>query len=432
MPRLAKPLTELQVRSAKPKDKPYTLADGNGLYLAVSVAGRKAWQVRYRLAGKPQPPIIIGHYPAMTLLEARVRAVEINRDAKRGIATAGTRKAAQIAAVADEAEQAAEQRTLAETEQASFRAVSGRWLAERRPTWSSETYRKARLVVDSHFMPKLSDADMRTLVTQDVRPVLLDMHRNVPALAKKARQYISGIVDQAINEGLRSDESTLRLNRILPTNTRSGHMPAITDDGDGRLAEVLRAIDGYGNRVIRAALILTTLTVVRPGVISSARWSEIDLETGEWRIPGLDPDGSNRMKTGQDFTTALPRQALEVLREMYMRSAGSEYVFPPQARQKKEHINRDSLSAALRDLGFQGQQTAHGFRATLRTVGRERLNIEVDVLEAQLAHAPKNEVDAAYARMRFREKRREIMQRWADYLDELRMGSNVVPFKRQA
>jgi integrase len=141
---------------------------------------------------------------------------------------------------------------------------------------------------------------------------------------------------------------------------------------------------------------------------------------------------ANRMKTGQDFATALPRQALEVLREMHQRTAGTEYVFPPQARQRSPHINRDSLSKALRDLGFRDEQTPHGFRATLRTIGRERLNIEVDVLEAQLAHAPKNEVDAAYARMTFREKRREIMQRWADYLDELRTGSNVVPFKRQA
>jgi integrase len=433
MPRLAKSLTEFQVKSAKPKDKPYTLADGNGLYLAVSVAGRKSWTVRYKLAGsKTHTPATVGHYPAMTLLEARASAVEVNRDAKRGIATAGTRKAAMMAAATEEAEQAAEHRTQESTRQASFRAVSGRWLAERRPTWSYETYRKARLVVDSHFMPKLSDADMRTLVTQDIRPVLLDMHRKVPALAKKARQYIAGIVDQAINEGLRSDESTLRLNRILPANTRSGHMPAITDDSDGGLADVLRAIDGYGNRVVRAALILTTLTVVRPGVIASARWSEIDLETGTWRIPGFNEDGRNRMKTGKDFTTALPRQALEVLREMYQRTAGTEYVFPPQARQQSAHLNRDSLSSALRDLGFQGKQTPHGFRATLRTVGRERLDIEVDVLEAQLAHAPKNEVDAAYARTQFREKRREIMQRWADYLDELRTGSNVVPLKRQA
>jgi integrase len=432
MPRLATSLTELQVSRAKPKDKPYTLADGNGLYLAVSIAGRKTWTIRYKLAGSTShTPATIGHYPAMTLAEARVRAVEINRDAKRGIATAGIRKAQQTATATDEAEQVAEAKAQAETQHASFRAVSARWLAERRPSWSPETYRKARLVVDSHFMPKLADADMRTLETKDVRPLLLDMHSKRPALARKARQYVAAIVDQAINEGLRADERTLRLNRILPT-TRSGHMPAVTDDSDGTLADILRAVDGYGNRVVRAALTLALLTTVRPGVVASARWSEIDLDAGEWRIPGSNPDGSNRMKTGQEFTTSLPRQALETLREMHQRTAGSEYVFPPQARQNSPHVNRDSLSKALRELGFQGKQTPHGFRATLRTLGRERLGIDVDVLEAQLAHAPKDEVEAAYARVKFREKRREVMQAWADYLDEQREGSKVVPFKRKA
>lgn len=137
------------------------------------------------------------------------------------------------------------------------------------------------------------------------------------------------------------------------------------------------------------------------------------------------------MKTGQDFTTSLPTQAVEALREMHARSAGEEYVFPPQARQKTPHLSRDALSKALRDMGFRGKHTPHGNRASLRTLGRERLGIDVDVLEAQLAHAPKDEVEAAYARVKFKEQRREVMQAWADYLDRLRAG-NVVEFKRKA
>jgi integrase len=193
----------------------------------------------------------------------------------------------------------------------------------------------------------------------------------------------------------------------------------------------MRAIDVHENRVVRAALILAALTVMRSGVIASARWSEIDLTTGEWKIPGKNPDGSNRMKTGQDFTTSLPTQALLVLREMYERSLCSPYVFPPQARQNTPHVSRDALSAALRTMGFQGEHTTHGFRASLRTLGRERLGIDVDVLEAQLAHAPKDEVQAAYARVKFKEQRRVVMQAWADYLDGLK-ANNVVPFKRKA
>ena len=432
MPRLAKPLTELQISKARAKAKAYNLSDGNGLSLLVSTAGLKTWAVRYRLPGKSShTPATIGHYPALTLADARVRALEIQREAKRGIATAGTRKARHLAETVGDAQQEAEALAQAETQRVTFRAVSGRWLAEKRISWAAETYRKARLVVDSYLMPKLGDADMRALETKDVRPVLIEMAATVPQLARKARQHVSSIVEHAIHEGLRSDESALRLARILPT-IRSGHMPAVTDD-ENKLGAVMRAIDAHENRVVRAALTLAALTVMRSGVVASARWSEVDLAAGNWNIPGKNPDGSNRMKTGQDFSTSLPTQALEVMREMHLRSGDGdgEYVFPPQARQNSQHVSRDSLSAALRGMGFQGEHTTHGFRASLRTLGRERLGIDVDVLEAQLAHAPKDEVQAAYARVKFKEQRRAVMQAWADYLDKVKAG-NVVEFKRKA
>lgn len=430
MPRLAKPLTELQASKARTKGNAYTLPDGNGLYLAVSAAGLKTWVVRYRLPGSATAtPATVGRYPSMTLANARICAVETRRDAAQGRATAGLRKAAQIAASVDDAGKEAEARAQAESQRSTFVAVSGRWLAEKRPGWAAETYRKARLVVDSYLIPALGDADMRTLETKDVRPALIEMAARTPQLARKARQYVGSIVDHAINEGLRADESALRLARSLPT-FRSGHMPAVTDD-ESKLGEVMRAIDAHGNRVVRAALILAALTVMRSGVVASARWSEIDLEAGEWKIPGTEADGTNRMKTGQDYSTSLPKQALEVLWEMRARSAGEEYVFPPQARQNTAHLSRDALSKALRDMGFQGTHTTHGFRATLRTLGRERLGIDVDVLEAQLAHAPKDEVEAAYARVKFRDQRRVVMQAWADHLDKLKAGK-AVAFKCKA
>jgi integrase len=194
----------------------------------------------------------------------------------------------------------------------------------------------------------------------------------------------------------------------------------------------MRAIDDHPNRVVRAALILAALTAMRSGVVASARWSEMDLDAGEWKIPGKNSDGTNRMKTGQDFSASLPGQALVVLREMRERNMGSDYVFPPQARQNTPHLSRDALSKALRDMGFRWKHTIHGFRASLRTLGRERLGIDVDVLEAQLAHAPKSEVEAAYARVKFKNQRRAVMQSWADYLDDLKHSAKVIPFRRGA
>lgn len=422
MPRLAPSLTDLQVRRAKPGDKPYAMSDGNGLTLWVSPAGLKAWRVRYRLPDGSRPaPATIGHYPEVSLSQARIRAIEVQRAAKQGKVTAGIRKAQQQARATVGIQQEAVEQERSAAEHASLRAVSGRWMAEKRATWAIETYRKARLVVESYLVPKIGDLDVRTMETKDVRPLLVEMAKETPQLARKARQYMASIVEHAINEGLRADDSRLRLDRILPTH-RSGHMPAVTDNAS-KLGDVMRAIDAHENRVVRAALVLAALTAMRSGVVASARWEEIDLEAAEWRVPGKNPDGTHRMKTGQDYSTSLPRQALEVLREMRERSMGGDYVFPPQARQRSAHLSRDALSKALREMGFQGEHTTHGFRASLRTLGRERLGIDVDVLEAQLAHAPKDEVEAAYARVKFREKRREVMQAWADYLDLLNSGS---------
>lgn len=239
MPRLSAALTDLQIRRAQPANKPYFLPDGNGLVLWVSPAGLKAWRVRYRLPDGSRPaPATVGHYPEMSLSEARVKAVEVQRAAKQGETTAGIRKAQQEMKAAACAEQEAEGQQHAENERAAFRAVSGRWMAEKRLTWATETYRKARLVVDSYLVPKVGDLDMRVMETKDVRSVLVEMAKETPQLARKARQYVASIVEQAINEGLRSDDSRLRLDRILPT-CRSGHMPAVTDD-TRKLGDVMR------------------------------------------------------------------------------------------------------------------------------------------------------------------------------------------------
>jgi len=403
------------------------LPDGNGLRLDVSPAGTKTWIVRYRLPGAANArPVTIGNYPDMGLLQARMRAAEVKRAARRGEATEGARTARRHAADARAAEQQAKTQAETEAERATFKAVAERWLAEKRPIWSDSTYAKARLAVRSYFAPEFGNVDIRELKTKDVHPLLMRMFQATPTLAKKARQYACQIVQHAIHEGLRPDESQLALQRIFP-NVRGGNMPAVTDS-DAELGELMRAIDVHPSRVVRAALLLTALTAVRPGTVASAQWSEIDPKAAEWSLP------AGRMKTRQPFTTPLSRQAMALLAEMHRlkRDDCEEYVFPPLARQRSPHLSRDALSKAMREMGFRDRHTPHGFRATLRTLGRERLGIDIDVLEAQLAHAPKDEVQAAYARVKFVEKRREVMQAWADYLDELRDGGGkkITPIRR--
>ena len=201
MPRLSATLTDLRIRRAQPAGKPYFLPDGNGLVLWVSPAGLKAWRVRYRLPDGSRPaPATIGHYPDVSLSEARIKAIEIQRAAKQGRATAGIRKAKQEAKAAVGAEQEAEAQERAGIEHASLRAVSGRWMVEKRVTWALETYRKARLVVESYLVPKIGDLDVRVMETKDVRPLLVEMAKETPQLARKARQYVASIVERAIDE----------------------------------------------------------------------------------------------------------------------------------------------------------------------------------------------------------------------------------------
>ena len=423
MPRLATPISDLTARRAKPKKNAYTIAGSGGLYLRVNPSGSRVWEVRYRRPDGTMPaPVQIGTYPAMGCAVARETADTVHADASCGIPILGMRdekdSVKRAAAETARAARAIED----EARQHKFELIASQWLEHRRASWSIETYRKARLVLTAHLFPDLAERDIRTLSRADVKPVLLKMAAKVPILARKARQYLNGIVEYAIDERMRGEDQSLRLARVLPSH-KGGHVPAITHERD--LGNLLRTVAKHPNMVTRHALTLTALTALRPGIIASLQWAEIDLDAAEIHLV------ASRMKTGVAHVVSLPNQALAILRELYPISGATEYVFPPLARQKTPHLHRDSLSAALRDLGFQGKHATHGYRASLRTIGRERLGIDVDILEAQLAHAKKDEVAAAYDRTGFVEQRRHVMQAWADYLDGLRTGSSVVPIKRK-
>lgn len=306
--------------------------------------------------------------------------------------------------------------------QATFEKAAVRWIEVKRKAWAPETLRKAQFVVDTYLIPALRRKSITTLTSQDAAAVVEAINAQAPPIAAKARQYLGGIVKQAIRDNLREDGKLLSLEGTV--NNKAKHsIPAATNPRE--VAALVKAIDGYPVPVTRAALKLAMLTAMRPGIIASARWDEIDFDNAEWAVPG------ERMKMRHAHIVPLQRQSLALLRELQIYSLGHEYVFPPLARQTTPHLHRDALSAALRRMGFQGKHATHGFRAMLRTMARERLHIDADVLEAQLAHAKKGEVNRAYDRTTFGDDRRRVMQQWADYLDSLRSGANVVPLKRK-
>lgn len=391
-------LTNRSIAALKPRETLYRVADGDGLTLEVTPSGSKRWRIRYRYGGREQM-LSAGLYPEVGLAEARERLAEVRRHLREGRNPSQERRQARAA-----------QRAALDRE---FSTVSEAWLMHHTPAWAPATARKARYVVERYLRPALAGQDIADLGTPAARHAIALVAAQAPALAVKARGYLGSIVEFAIGAGLREDGRTLNLRGAIRKRVK-GHLPAATTPE--QIRRVINAIAGYKSPVTQAALRLAMLTAQRPGVVASARWGEFDLERREWLIP------ASKMKTRHAHIVPLSRQAIETVRAMLPFTAGREYVFPPLARQLTPHLHRDALSAALRRMGLRGEHTTHGFRAMLRTVARERLGVAADVLEAQLAHAKRGEVAAAYDRTKFLKERHEVMQRWADYLDELSCG----------
>lgn len=403
MARQTNKLTPLGIKSAK-AGKHF---DGNGLYLEVTASGSRLWRLKYRFAGI-EKRLSFGKYPEVALAEARERATKA-----RALLREGTDPSAAKAEKAARARRAAG---------APFPKVAAAWLAKMKPTWASETHRKAAYVIDMYLTPALSRESITTLTTKQAADALAD----IPAsLAAKARDYLTNIIRFAIREGLRDEGRLLDLRGALP-KTAKGHIPAAVDLGEVRAVAV--AVNNYPIPVTRAALRIAMLTAQRPGNVVGMEWAEVDLKNGEWSIPGA------KMKTRHAHIVPLSQQAVATLRGMLAYTEGGRYVFPPLARQTTPHLHRDALSAALRRMGFQGRHATHGFRGMFRTVARERLGIAADVLEAQLAHAKKDEIQKAYDRTALVNERKQAMQRWADFLDALRAETSgkIVAIKRKA
>lgn len=420
MPKTPTQLSDLAARKAKPKDAAYTMASGRGLFLIVQPTGIKQWMVRFQTPEGKRGNRIIGVYPDMGIADAHKASDEVRQRIRMGVAPEGMydRRRAERASKTEEQFQA--ERLAEEARKYSFTVLSDAWLEDRKLGWAPATYDKSIFIVQKRLQPFLGRADMRTLASKDVVPVLVSLATATPSIAIKARQCLNGIIDYCIVRGIRGDDQLLRLQRVLPRH-RGSHIPAITKiQGVGRL---MRTVLGYEGRVVRGGLLLAAYTACRPGVVASARWAEVDLERAEWCIP------ADKMKTRIEHMVSLPKQAVEMLSEM-RQYGGGEYVFPGVGKRGNPHLHRDALSKALRDMGFQGQHATHGFRAMLRTVARERLKIDIDVLEAQLAHAKADEIQAAYDRARFEDERRVVMQVWADFLHEQAGSATVLQMIR--
>jgi integrase len=373
-------------------------SDGGGLYLHHLPTG-KYWRMAYRFTGK-QRTLAIGIYPTITMAMAR----RMRDDAKLLLAQG----------VDPSAEKRLRREAKENSEQNTFELVARQWLAKPDSSRKAITLEKLTRWLDLDVFPFIGTMPMQTITAKIVLEQVLTRieARNAIDKAHRVKALCGQIFRFAIAKGILENNPIPNLQGALSTKKSKSH-GAITDPK--ALGGLLRAIGGYeGHPVIHAALKLSPMLFVRPGELRQAEWSEFDLSQAEWRIP------ASKMKMGVDHLVPLATQALAVLAELKPLTGHGRYLFP-NLRTGERPMSENTVNAVLRGLGFSGEvHTGHGFRATARTIMDEVLNERVDLIEHQLAHAVKDANGNAYNRTAHMPARRLMMQRWADYLDELR------------
>lgn len=420
-------LTAVAVSKALPKERAYKLSDGGGLVLDIPAQGNKRWRWRYRFDGK-EKMLSLGVYPAVSLEQARRR-----RDEAKALLTNGTDpSAARQAAKADkvQAEQVATLLASGEPLPGTFEAVARDWLAVQRDGWAPSYHVKVEARLANHVFPYIGNLQAADVAPPDLLAVLRRVEaRGTVESAGRVRETCSQVFRFAVAEGRITSNPARDLAGALKTHVTK-HIPAITEPL--RFGELLRAIDAYrGTPVVRAALQLAALVFLRPGSeLREAKWSEFGLDAAVWLVPA---ERLKRRKAGKlhgpPHLVPLSRQAVAILRDLHLLTGRGDHVFPG-VRHRNEPMSLNTLNAALDAMGFTGDEhRAHGFRASARTMLHERLNYPPEVIEAQLAHSVPDALGRAYNRTQHADQRRDMLQAWADWLDRLREGAQVLPFK---
>lgn len=401
MPKLCTPLTDTAIRNAKPREKTYTLGDGEGMYLEVMPNGQRFWRMAYRQPNGKKNRLTFGKYPEVSLAEARDKRLAARKLMAQGIDPGMARR---------EEKHAKEKAALN-----TFEAVARAWLARTAAERAASTQEKNTAWLERNIFPAIGALPISTIKPWDVLSALRVIEkRGAIESAHKIKQLCGQVFRFAVASGLADRDMTADLRGALSA-VPEAHYAAITDPKEA--AELLRAIDAYnGHAYAVIALKLAPLVFVRPGELRSAEWSEIDLDTAEWRIPG------SKMKMGQDHIVPLATQAVGLLRKIHAMTGHGKFVFP-SVRTGERCMSENTINAALRAIGYgKDVMTGHGFRAMARTIMDEVLGERVDLIEHQLAHAVKDPNGRAYNRTAHLPARRLMMQRWADYLDAIKRG----------
>lgn len=414
-------LSDTTIKTAKGGAKPTRLNDGGGLYLLIQLNGAKWWRFDYSIGGK-RKTLSVGVYPAVSLASARKRATEAREMVAHGTDPSDSRKEAK-----------AEQNKMLDAERRieaghpaldSFEEVAREWWQKNNTTWAPSHADKIIARLQNDVFPWIGGNPIAKISA----PQLLAVFRRIEErgtldTAHRAKGNCSQVFRYAIATGRAERDPCPDLRGALPTPTET-HFASITEPL--AVGELLRAIDGFkGTFVVQCALRLAPMLFVRPGELRKAEWSCFDLDKAQWNYFVT--------KTKTDQLVPLSTQAVAVLRELRALTGKGRYVFPG-ARSNGRSMSEAAVNAALRRMGYDTRTeiTGHGFRAMARTILHEELGIKPEVIEHQLAHKVPDALGSAYNRTKFIKERVVMMQIWADYLDKLKAGAEVIPINKSA
>ncbi len=408
MPKLAAPLSDVQVRNAKAKDKPYKMADGGGLYLLVHSNGTKYWRMDYRFLGK-RLTLAFGRYPQTTLLEAREKRV-----AARKLLDIGT----------DPGQQKKESKRIRFEHAANtFEKIAREWHNNRLETWRESTAKDTINRLEKDIFPEIGSLPIGDITHQQVIAALRKIEqRGANEIAHRVKANCARIFSYAIQHGIATRNPAADLKDVLKP-VKAGHFSAISTDELPAFIDVLDRNEARLYMPTRVAIRLMLLLFMRTSELIETPWSEIDLVMGEWIIPW------HRMKRGKlavnpdttDHHVCMSRQAVALLRELHALTGGNKWLFPNQ-RDHGKPMSNGAILMALKRMGYQNRMTGHGFRALAMSTIKEKLHYRHEVIDRQLAHAQRDKVASAYDRALFLDERKKMMQDWADYLDSLKNG----------
>src|SRR3989338_874601 len=410
-------LTELAIKKAKPEAKDYKMADGGGLYLLVKITGSKCWRLKYRIGGK-EKLLALGVYPDVSLSEARDRREQARKLLANGSDPSAIKQAAKQA----------QQKTLQIAEN-SFKNLAAELHKIKSPMWTAGHAKQWLISMEKYAMPVIGDRPIAEIEPMEIVGIMRAVEANGTFETRdRLLQTIGAVFKYAIATG-RAKYNPAEIRMALADRPKVEHFACITP---AELPEFLRAVTSYQSLDKVSPIAITAfrflmLTTTRTSEVRFSKWADFDLDAGCWVIPEEQTGRKGKIGKRNPHAVPLCTQAVKILRDLYPVTGQGEYVFPNRNSSGRV-ISENTVLKIIETIGYKGRMTGHGFRSLARSILGE-MGYRWEALEAMLSHALVNQTAAAYVRTTYFEERRGIMQQWADYLDKVEAGAEVIPLR---